>query len=157
MSGAPQLPTPLSYQFDDSNITWLPFGSYQGLAYTLFDVDVERRSADVMFRFEPNTTCFYHRHVAASWSLVVAGEHRVFEVDEATGEETLLVKPVGSFTHKSGGDVHIEGGGPEGCTVFMHMEAETDRMYDVLEDDRSLKMSVDVHQFKKTLDALHRS
>ena len=144
----------VSYQFDDSNITWLPFGNYKGLAYTILDVDVERRTADVMFRFDPDTSCFYHRHVAASSAIVVAGEHRVFEVDEATGEETLSVKPVGTFTRKEGGDVHIEGGGPEGCTVFMHMEAETDRMYDVLEDDLSLKMSVDVHQFKKVWDQI---
>ena len=144
----------ISYRFDDRNIQWMPFGNYEGLAYTIFDVDVERRSADVMFRFEPKRTCFYHRHVAASWAIVVAGEHHVFEVNEETGEETHLVKPVGSFTHKPGGDVHIESGGDEGCTVFMHMEAETDRMYDVLEDDLSLKMSVSVQQFRKVLDQI---
>ena len=147
----------ISYQFDDTHITWLPFGNYKGLAYTILDVDVERRTADVMFRFDPNTTCFYHRHVAASSAIVVAGEHRVYEVDEATGKETLSIKPVGTFTRKEGGDVHIEGGGEEGCTVFMHMESDTDRMYDVLEDDLSLKMSVNVQQFRKVFEQIQAS
>ena len=135
----------ISFRFDDQNVTWLPFGKFKGLAYTIFDVDVEKRTADVMFRFEPNTKCFYHRHVAASSALVV---------DEATGVESHVVKPVGTFTYKSGGDVHIEGGGDQGVTVFMHMEAETDLMYEVLEDDLSLKMAVSVQQFKETLDRI---
>ena len=144
----------ISFRFDDQNVTWLPFGKFKGLAYTIFDVDVEKRTADVMFRFEPNTKCFYHRHVAASSALVVDGEHHVFEVDEATGIESHVIKPVGTFTYKSGGDVHIEGGGDQGVTVFMHMEAETDLMYEVLEDNLSLKMAVSVQQFKETLDRI---
>jgi hypothetical protein len=138
-----------SYRFDDKNIKWMPFGNYQGLAYTIFDVDVAKRTADVMFRFDPYTSCFYHRHVSASRALVVAGEHRVRDVDEATGEETLTVK--------SGGDVHIEGGGDEGCTVVMYLEAETDLMYEVLEDDLSLKMAVSVQQFKTVWDQIRES
>lgn len=144
----------ISYQFDDQNVKWMPFGNFEGLAYTIFDVNVEKRTADVMFRFDPNTSCFYHRHVSASSALVVAGEHRVYDVNEATGEETLTVKPVGTFTFKPGGDVHIEGGGEEGCTVFMHLEAETDLMYEVLEDDLSLKMAVSVQQFKAVWDEI---
>ncbi|MEM7543696.1 MAG: hypothetical protein AAF384_19225 [Pseudomonadota bacterium] len=144
----------VSYQFDDSLIKWLPFGTFEGLAYTILDVDVDRRTADVMFKFEPNRTCFYHRHVAASTGIVVAGIHHVYEIDEDTGEKIHHEKPVGSFTKKPGGDVHIEGGGPEGCTVFMHMEADTDLMYEVLDDDLSLKMAVSIQQFKKVFDQL---
>lgn len=144
----------VSHKFDDENVTWLPFGKFKGLAYTIFDVNVEKRTADVMFRFEPNTKCFYHRHVAASSAIVIDGEHHIYEVDEATGEESHVVKSVGTFTYKPGGDIHIEGGGDEGVTVFMHMEADTDLMYEVLEDDLSLKMSVSVQQFKATLDQI---
>ena len=50
--------------------------------------------------------------------------------------------------------MHIEGGGDQGVTVFMHMEAETDLMYEVLEDDLSLKMAVSVQQFKETLERI---
>ena len=54
-----------------------------------------------------------HRHCGITNLLVIAGEHHMYEPDGTLRD----VRPVGSNTVSPPGDVHTEGGGPEGGVV----------------------------------------
>ncbi|MBI4693031.1 MAG: regulator [Gammaproteobacteria bacterium] len=145
--------TAAAYRFDDRRITYHPFGNYRGFVYTLLDVNVEQRTVELLFKFEPNAECFYHRHVAPTTTLVLEGEQRIREPD-GKGGEIVKVRPAGSFAVGTPGDVHIEGGGPEGATLFLSIRGETDHIYDLLNDDLSIRHSVSIQQFRQTFEEM---
>jgi len=139
--------------FDDSLIQWQPFGRYQGFQYALLHVDSTTRTMDMLFRFEPNADCFYHRHVAPSRTLVLAGEYRVRE-PQADGTEILKIRQPGSYAAGEPGDVHIEGGGPTGCILHISITAPTDHVYDILDEQLQIKRSIGIADFENTFKAL---
>lgn len=141
------------YQLDGRDIEWHPFGKFTGFVYTILDVNVEKRTIDMMFKFEPNRNCFYHRHVAPATSLVLEGEHRIYERD-SDGNTIDKIRPAGTFAISDGGDVHIEGGGEDGATVFFSMRADTDHVYDILDDDLNVVREISIHDFAETFEKL---
>ena len=68
-----------SYSVVDGDRPWKPFGRYEGFDYKILDVDVARRTVDMLFRLEPDGVCFYHRHRSAVLALVLEGEHHIEE------------------------------------------------------------------------------
>ena len=137
--------------YEDPAILWKPFGSYEGFAYKILAVDVERRIVDMLFRFEPNRNCFYHRHTATVASFVLEGEHHLYEPD-GRGGETHTVRGAGTFTVSEPGDLHLEGGGPQGGVVYFNLRGDSEHIYDILDDDLDLVREVSIHDFKKALD-----
>lgn len=146
-SVAPQLAD--NYRLTDKDINWHSFGKFTGFVYTILDVNVEKRTIDMMFKFEPKQNCFYHRHVSPAISLVLEGEHHIYDRDD-NGKELLKIRPAGTFAISEGGDVHIEGGGENGCTVFFSMRADSDHIYDILDDDLNITHEVSIHDFAET-------
>ena len=83
-----------THTFDDSNIDWQRLGDFEHLHYSILDVDSENNIADVLFKFAANEKILLHRHLGHNNTLVIQGEHRLYEPDGTLKE----VRPVGSMT-----------------------------------------------------------
>ena len=51
------------------NIEWKQFNDMPGFVYKVLNVDEKRREIDMLFRFDPNSYCFNHRHVTKVTSI----------------------------------------------------------------------------------------
>ena len=80
--------------FDASAIPWQPFGDFPHFAFTILQVDMQQRIADVLFRFDAGQQIVLHRHKALNHTFVVQGEHRLYEPDGRLRE----VRPAGTYT-----------------------------------------------------------
>jgi hypothetical protein len=69
------------YNFDDRKMGWFNLGDFKHFAFSMYDIDRERRVVDFIVKFEPNEQIFLHRHLALTNTLVVQGEHRLYESD----------------------------------------------------------------------------
>ncbi len=77
---------------------------------------------DLLYRWEPNCYCHFHRHTARTTSTVLAGELHVVNIDLDSGEEiSHRVRNAGDYACKEPGDVHMEYGGPEGALVLFNI------------------------------------
>src|SRR6267143_490817 len=103
-----------SYGFDDRNIRWHKLADFEHFVFAMFDVDEPRQIVDFILKFAPNEQIFLHRHLALTNTLVVQGEHRLYEPNGALKE----IRPVGSYTSSPPGEPHREGGGDSGAVVF---------------------------------------
>ena len=67
--------------------------------------DIAAGRVDFLVKCEPNAYCHYHRHLGATTTLVLEGEHHVVET---TATETVhKVRQAGHFVRNNGGDLHI--------------------------------------------------
>ena len=73
-----------SYNFDDRNIRWHELGDFDHFVFAMLDVDVPKKLVDLILKFEPNEKIFLHRHLALTNTLVVQGEHRMYEPNGET-------------------------------------------------------------------------
>jgi hypothetical protein len=62
--------SPPSFRFDTTNIPWKDFLT-DGCYYRILDVNVEAHTADMLVKFDPGARCLFHRHVAATTTLVI--------------------------------------------------------------------------------------
>ena len=97
--------TPSTRRFDDRNIQWQALGDFEHLEVILLGVDEENNIVDLMVKFAPNEKIFLHRHLALTNTLVVDGEHIIYEAD---GSAVKDVRPVGKYTSSPAGDAHLE-------------------------------------------------
>ena len=64
---------------------------------------------DILYRWEPDCYCHFHRHTAEVSSIVLEGELHVIDIDLASGEEIgTKIRHAGDYAHKEPGDVHME-------------------------------------------------
>jgi len=122
---------PTSYVFDDRNIRWYTLGNFEHFVFAMLDVDVPQRIIDFILKFPPNQKIFLHRHLALTNTLVVQGEHRLYEPNGKLKE----VRPVGSYTSSPPGDPHQEGAGDEGGVVFYSVRGKDGALFEVLDDN----------------------
>ena len=127
--------------FENDNLRWKHFtGSDR------FDYPIDFYSAllsvrpeghiELLYWWEPNSYCHFHRHTADTTSLVLKGELHVIDVDLKTGKELgIKIRPVGDFASKEPGDVHMERGGPEGALVFFSLFTEDGSLAETLSQD----------------------
>ena len=138
-----------AYRFDDREIRWQKLGDFTGLLVVVFKVDEERNLADFIVKFEPNSVIFCHRHLALTNTLVIEGEHRIYETD---GKALKEVRATGSYTSSPPGDAHREGGGADGCIVFYSIRGDDNRLFDVLDDDLNVAGCLLTQDFKAALE-----
>ena len=122
---------PASYAFDDRNIRWYTLGDFEHFVFAMLDVDVPQKIVDFVLKFPPNQKIFLHRHLALTNTLVVQGEHRLYEPNGKLKE----VRPVGSYTSSPPGDPHQEGAGDEGGVVFYSVRGKDGALFEVLDDN----------------------
>lgn len=135
-----------AFRFDASTVEWGDFFT-AGTFYRILNVDLAARTADMIVKFEPNSQCMYHRHAATTQTLVLQGELRVRE--QIDGKEVIKVKPAGSFSVGGEGEIHIEGSGDEEAIIFFGMRTDTDVIYELLNEDLSLRRAVTVADFDR--------
>jgi hypothetical protein len=137
------------YNFDDSKMRWFSFGDFKHFVFAMYDIDRERRLIDFILKFEPDEQIFLHRHLALTNTLVVYGEHRLYEPDGRLKE----IRPTGSYTSAPPGEPHREGGGKEGAVVFYSVRAGNgDVLFEVLDDDLKVVGTLSVADFAGALE-----
>ncbi len=135
-----------NFRFDADTVEWHAFFT-PGTWYRILSVDLERRQADMLVKFEPDSQCMYHRHAACTSTLVLEGELRVRE--QVDGGEVIKVKPAGSYSVGGEGEVHIEGSGAEQAIIFFGMRSDSDVIYELLNDKLELRRAVTVADFDR--------
>ncbi len=134
------------FAYDTSGVEWHEFFT-PGTFYRILNVDCARRSADMLVRFDAGSQCMYHRHAARTTTLVLEGELRVRE--QVDGGEVVRVKPAGSYSIGGEAEVHIEGSGAEQAVIFFSMHSDTEVIYELLNEDLSLRRAVTVADFDR--------
>jgi len=132
-----------SYTFDDRNIRWYTLGDFEHFVFAMLDVDVSQQIVDFILKFPPNQQIFLHRHLALTNTLVVQGEHRLYEPNGALKE----VRPVGSYTSSPPGDPHREGAGDGGGVVFYSVRGKDSALFEVLSDDLNVIGTLSLQDF----------
>jgi hypothetical protein len=139
--------------FDDRNIKWSRLGEGEIFDYLLvhaLSVDEERNIVDFLGKFEPNKKIVLHRHLGHTNTFVVDGDHILYEPDT---NEVREVRPVGRHTESPAGDVHTEGGGDAGTIVYYSVRAESDALFELLDEDRNVLVTLRSGDVKALLDA----
>jgi hypothetical protein len=136
------------YGFDDRNLRWLKLGDFEHFLLAMYDIDSKRKVVDFVLKFAPNEQIFLHRHLALTNTLVIQGEHRVYEPNGRPKE----IRKVGSYTSSNPGEPHREGGGVEGAVVFYSVRTEGDELFDVLDDSGKVTGKLTMQDFADLLN-----
>ena len=130
--------------FDDDQLRWKRFTGGDEFDYPI-DYSAALLNAredghvELLYRWAPNSYCHFHRHSAATTSIVLEGALHVIDVDIDTGKEiSRRVREAGDFAHKAPGDVHMECGGPDGALVLFSLYAPDGLLAESLAKDGSL-------------------
>ena len=132
-----------SYTFDDRNIRWYTLGDFEHFVFAMLDVDVSQKIVDFILKFPANKQIFLHRHLALTNTLVVQGEHRLYEPDGALKE----IRPVGSYTSSPPGEPHREGAGDGGGVVFYSVRGKDGALFEALDDDFNVIATLSMEDF----------
>jgi hypothetical protein len=138
--------------FDDRHIPWAELPPFEHFVFAMLDVDRERCIADFILKFEPGQRIFLHRHTALTHTLVLAGEHRLYEPDGRLKE----IRPVGSYTTGVPSDPHCEGGGADGGIVLYSVRggrSPDQRMFEVLSDGFEVVGTLGLEDFVSLMEA----
>jgi hypothetical protein len=137
-----------SYAFDDRNIRWYKLGDFEYFQFAMLDVDISKKTIDFILKFESNQRIFLHRHLALTNTLVVQGEHRLYQPDGTLKE----VRPVGSYTSTPPGEPHREGAGDEEAVVFYSVRGKDGVLFEILDDDLKLVGTLSTEDFVQALE-----
>lgn len=132
-----------SYVFDDRYIRWYELGDFKHFVFAMLDVDVPRKIVDFVLKFPPNQKIFLHRHLALTNTLVIQGEHRLYEPNGTLKE----IRPVGSYTSSPPGDPHQEGAGDGGGVVFYSVRGKDGTLFEVLDDNLNVIGALGLEDF----------
>jgi hypothetical protein len=132
-----------SYTFDDRNLRWYKLGDFESFVFAMYNVDVPGKIIDFVLKFAPNKQIFLHRHLALTNTLVIQGEHRLYEPNGKLKE----VRLVGSYTSTPPGEPHREGGGDEGAVVFYSVRGKDGVLFDVLDDEQKVVGTLSLDDF----------
>ena len=128
-----------AYQFDASAIDWQPLPAPDGspsphIGMSILEVDEKAYIVDVLFKFAANEKIVMHRHTSAFNTLVLQGEHRIYEPSGALKE----IRPTGTYrAGKADDEPHTEGGGDEDVIIFFSLRPSDEQapIYEVLDDN----------------------
>lgn len=150
MAANPEQHAEPRYRFAGHEFAWEPFLGEESVKFAIVDIDTDHRSVDLVVKFAPDAMAPNHRHVAGFSSLVLEGEHRVYELDDS-GKTVTDIRPAGTFRRAAAGGVHKEGGGPEGAVVWFNLRPDADGLYEILDDDGNL---LDAFGVKRVLEEM---
>jgi hypothetical protein len=132
-----------AFHFDTSQIEWTHFQGSPRFDYPIdYAVAVlaaqpELGALDLLVKWAPNAYCHFHRHLAATTTLVLAGEQHIRETGP-DGEAVHIVRTAGDYARSPGGDVHMERAGPDGLMVFFGMQSADGRLFETLDKDHNV-------------------
>ena len=134
--------TPL-HSFDDRNMRWYRLGDFEHFVFAMLDVDTEKLIVDFILKFPAHEQIFLHRHLALTNTLVVQGEHRLYEPDGSLQE----IRPVGSYTSSPPGAPHREGAGDGGGVVFYSVRGKDGVLFEGLDEDLKVNVTLSLDDF----------
>ena len=132
--------------FDMNQLDWIAFKGSPA-----FDYPIDYKGAllshrpdghvDMLYYWEPDSYCHFHRHVAETTSTVLSGE--LYVEDYVDGKKVgERVRGPGDYAHKEPGDVHMERGGPEGALVLFNLFAVDGKLVEQLDDEGNVIGSI---------------
>jgi hypothetical protein len=127
--------TPVT-RFPADSGEWLHFGPDPRFEYPIdYAVRIlgwspDTQTVDFLGKWAPHSYCHFHRHLGATTSLVLEGEHHT--VETVAGREVHQVRNPGDYARKAGGEAHMEFAGPQGSVVFFSMQAVDGHLFEVL-------------------------
>ncbi|MGR8921437.1 MAG: cupin domain-containing protein [Gammaproteobacteria bacterium] len=101
---------------------------------------------DLLFRWAPNSYCHFHRHLVATTTTVLQGEHHLVDMHQGVAGEHR-VRAAGDYSHKPPGEVHMEYAGPEGSLLLFNMYAPDGKLFEILDRDENVLMLATVEDF----------
>ncbi|MGZ8241721.1 MAG: regulator [Methylobacter sp.] len=132
------------YLFDDCNIKWQQLEELENLAYSILNIDENNKIIDVLFKFAADNRIILHRHLVLNNTLVIQGEHRLYEPNGTLKE----VRPVGSYTSSQPSEEpHREGGGDVDAIVFFSIRESNGILYEILDDDLNVIATFTMQDF----------
>lgn len=117
--------------------------------------DVDAGTIDLVIRFDAGGGgCQPHRHVSTFSVLVLAGEHHVDEL-QPDGSELHKVRATGVH-HLGTGEAlpHLENGGRSGAVVFFSHHTDDGRLYEMLDEDGEVELTVTVESLAASWAAM---
>ncbi len=101
---------------------------------------------DMLFKWEPNSYCHFHRHLVETTTTVLQGEHHL--VDMVKGVEgEHRVRAAGDYSHKPADEVHMEYAGPQGSLLLFNMYAPDGRLFEILDKDENVLQLATIEDF----------
>jgi hypothetical protein len=137
-----------TYAFDDRNIRWSKLGELEHFVFTVLHIDSPRKVVDFIIKFDPNRQIILHRHMALTNTMVIQGEHRLYEPDGSLKE----VRAVGSYTSSQPGEPHREGAGEQHAVVLYSVRGEDGVLFELMNDDLETIGTLSMDDFAQALD-----
>ena len=135
--------------FDDRNIRWSKLGDLEHFVFAVLDIDIPGRVVDFIIKFDPNRQIVLHRHLALTNTLVIQGEHRLYEPDGSLKE----VRAVGSYTSSQPGEPHREGAGDQHAVVLYSVRGNERVLFELLNDNLNVIGTLSMDDFAQALQA----
>lgn len=148
------------FRFDSSHIDWTHIEGGPEFDYPIdywmavLGYQEDNGTLDLMVKWAPNSYCHFHKHVAATTTIVLEGEHHIVNIAADGSELDHQVRPAGTYRHSRGGDVHMEFGGPEGATVFFAMCEPNGVLFELLDKDLNVIGETTIGEFAKQAEEL---
>ena len=101
---------------------------------------------DMLFRWEPNSYCHFHRHLVDTTTTVLQGEHHVVEMQNGV-ELEHKVRLAGDYSHKPAGDLHMEYAGQDGSLLLFNMYSPDGQLFDILDRDENVLSTATIQDF----------
>lgn len=101
--------------------------------------DAASGRVDFFTRWEPNSYCSFHAHLADTISVVMAGELNVENLDGSRKQRTA-----GDYTCTPAGRRHYECAGPEGALLFFSLTSKDGAAFELIDEDGHSKGVVTV-------------
>ena len=146
--------------FENENLNWKRFQGGEEFDYpidyasALLNANIDGH-VDILYRWEPNCYCHFHRHTAEVSSLILDGELHVIDIDlDSRKEIGSRVRSKGDYAHKEPGDIHMEKGGPNGALVLFNLYAPDGLLAESLNMDGSIIRKATVDQLLKKIGSL---
>lgn len=148
MSAVTELETGPVSGFIPDDIKWIHLEGGSDFDYPIdywiavLGAQPEAGRIDFLVKWEPDAYCHYHRHVGATTSMVLEGEHHIVET---TATETIhKTRTVGHYAKNPAGDLHMEYAGPQGSVLLFSMQADDGRLFEILDRDENVLITATI-------------
>ncbi len=136
--------------FDDRNIKWQSLDGTDNALLSIFSVDQAANTVDFIIKFKANSDGLPHKHLAATHTFVIEGDHVIYETDGSIRES----RPTGRYSVGGvTGDIHGEGGGPDGCVLMYSVRGHREELFELLDRDLNRTGIVRVADLQAVFDA----
>jgi hypothetical protein len=137
-----------TYIFDERNIRWSKLGDLEHFVFAVLNIDIPRKVVDFIIKFDPDRQIVLHRHLALTNTMVIQGEHRLYEPDGSLKE----VRAVGSYTSSEPGDPHREGAGDQHAVVLYSVRGNDGVLFELLNDDLKVIGTLSMEDFAEAVE-----